>query len=126
MPTRVLPIFTLLLALTAGSAQAQDPAVERADAARHAYEAAEAGVGLGTSTPEEVYQWSRRWLESVKTADAAQATTAVADHLARMEALQIKVRGLTASGMMPAAAEAACTYYVAEARVWEMGAGVRH
>ncbi len=118
MSRRVLPIFALLIAFTAGPALAQDPAAERIDAARQAYEGAVAGVDLGTSTAEEVYQWSRRWLESVKTADKAQAGAAVADHLARMEALQIKVRGLTAGGMMPATADAACRYYVAEARVW--------
>ncbi len=111
-------IFALAVCLAAGSAFAQDAAAERAQAAQQAYEGALASLDMGAGTAEEVYRWSRRWLEATKGAEGAAATDA---HLARMEALQIKVGGLVASGMAPASADVACRYYVAEARVWRGG-----
>jgi len=121
MPIPSLKICTLIVCLTASTAFAQDPASERVQAAQGAYDAAVASLDMGAGTAEEVYRWSRRWLESVKQGDKTLAAVAVSAHLARMEALQVKVTGLVAGGMVPGSADAACRYYVAEAKVWNGG-----
>lgn len=112
-------LTAVLVTACTGTAQAQqDPATTRIEAAQQAYEDAAQSLDMGTSTPEDVYRWSKRWLESVKLRDPESAAGAVPEHRARMEALKTKVDGLIASGMMPPSAGAACRYYVAEAAQW--------
>ena len=111
--------ITLVLGCLAPSpaalAQDVDAVVE---AARTVYGAQVEALQVGMTTPEDVYLWSMRWLVAVKKRDPAAADQALGDHLARMEELATKVGAQVDSGLLPAAARAACVYYVAEARLW--------
>jgi hypothetical protein len=118
MTLRVTKIVALIVCLAASHAFAQDATALRVQAAQQAYEVALADLDRGSGTAEDVYRWSRRWLEATKKAEGAAATDA---HLARMEALQLKVVGLVVVGLTPESAEVACRYYVAEAKVWKGG-----
>lgn len=108
----------LLGCLAAGHAFAQDAAAVRTQSAQQCYEEALADLDKGSGTAEDVYRWSRRWLEATKKADG---TAAIDAHLARMEALQLRVLGLVMVGLTPGSAEVACRFYVAEAKVWRGG-----
>jgi hypothetical protein len=98
----------------AGHAQESSPAA-RAALAHQLYDASLAALSTGTGRPDDVYDWSVRWMR----AELEQhATTATQAHFDRMNTLLARVHGLVAAGMATASAETECEYYVAEARAW--------
>lgn len=118
---RFASVLAILLALGAapaspGHAQSADA---RVTAAHRAYDLARAASESGTGTVEDVYLWSVRWLNSERITAPERANAALVAHLQRMTTLEIEVRARVATGMAPASAEAACAYYVAEARAWQ-------
>lgn len=68
------------------------------DAARHAYELAEAGLSAGTSSPEAVYLWSVRWMASQADSCPSCGSSSTTAHLDRMRALARRVAAMVAAG----------------------------
>jgi len=112
---RILIVAVVLGAwLSPTSARAQDATL--VEAASAVYAAQAEAFAAGMATPEDVYTWSVRWLAAVK---GQQPDAALADHLARMEALAARAEEQVAAGMIAPAVQAACRYYVLEARAWK-------
>jgi hypothetical protein len=113
-----LALLAVLSVAAPVAAQGASPAAARIAAASRAFGAARSGFQAGTTQLDEVYVWSIRWLESERASSPSRAPAATRAHLDRMLALQADVRSRVAAGLATPAAEAACEYYVAEARVW--------
>jgi hypothetical protein len=118
-PGLVLAItLALLLAgarpATAGSAHP----TARAAAAGRVYAAALVSYAAGTLPLDTVYLWSVRWLEAER---AAGTPVAAAEHLRRMQELELRVRQRTAAGVAPALEKVAVEYYRLEAEAWAAG-----
>ncbi len=100
------------------------PAKERVDAARKAFEGywrmLRHGTGGTRGDPETIYVWSRRWMEAQQALsnDKAATRAAVHAHLDRMKELE-KVFASLARAQQGTQADAdAGRYYRAEAEVW--------
>lgn len=99
---------------------------ELRDAAQQAYEAAKNQYEAGTSTPQEVCQWSRHWFEAEQFADLSRdARVAAANaHLSRMQTLERDVKAkadIGAKGGSELNWQAARYYRIeAEQLVWRM------
>lgn len=91
----------------------------RVTTAHRAYDLARAASAAGSGSVEDVYVWSVRWMNAERTASPDRTNAALLAHLQRMTTLETEVRARVATGMAPASAEAACAYYVAEARAWQ-------
>ncbi|MBN8613451.1 MAG: hypothetical protein J0L92_22850 [Deltaproteobacteria bacterium] len=111
-------LFSLALSPASPVAYAQNVDT-RVTTAHRAYDLARAASASGMATTEEVYVWSVRWLDAERLAAPDRAQAAVMAHLSRMTTLEAEVRARVATGSAPASAEAACAYYVAEARAWQ-------
>jgi len=92
-------------------AQAATPS-PRAAAAQQAFKLHEAALQGGGSSAEDVYTWSRRWLD----AERATNGSAAKDHLTRMKSLDAAVQKSVSAGSATRADGAACAFYVAEAK----------
>jgi len=107
----------VIAAVPAGAQETPaDPAAEMAAAAQEAYQHAAAGVALGNVLPEEVYRWSRRWMEAETGRDPSSSAAQAQAHLERMRKLQGDFDQAIAAGMAIPAAGAMTRYYVAEAQ----------
>jgi hypothetical protein len=102
----------------------QKLAKKRVEAARHAYEAAWAAFkpfDLSKGDGENVYRWSRRWMESERhlATTKAKRVAAFESHLERMKKLEKEVHdyGLL-HNTIPVLQMAATTFYRAEAETW--------
>ncbi len=114
-----LGCLAVLLLLAAGTASAQDdPRAVCEDAARDAYQAANAELDAGMGDVEAVYRWSKRWLQALSEKDPAAKRPALEAHQTRMQALQTKATTLVQTGMLKGSAARACDYYAAEAAAW--------
>jgi bla regulator protein blaR1 len=91
----------------------------RLRAARRAYEQTlEAFRAGATRDVEQIYRWSRRWLEAQQgLSGRAKDAAAVKDHLARMMDLGKIIEAQYKAGVATAADVAAAEYYRAEAEV---------
>lgn len=97
-------------------------AKERLRAARHAYEVVWARFkpfDLSKGDGEDVYRWSRRWMESERDFATTKAgrVAAVRGHVERMKKLEQEVR-MYARGTIPFRQLAATQFYRAEAELW--------
>jgi hypothetical protein len=94
-------------------------AQSRADAAAKVYPEALMSWRNGTTVGlEEVYQWSVRWLAA--TLDAAgKPAPALADHLKRMQELELQVIDRNHAQLVSAQEVDAAGYYRAEAELWQ-------
>jgi hypothetical protein len=133
MPWRILPpvaVACILLGAKAcvatggGAAGKQEPTKERLEAARHAYNESWRRFkpfDLSKGDGENVYRWSRRWMEAERAVATTQAqrAAAVERHLERMKKLEREVHdyGLIHS-TIPVLGMAATTFYRAEAETW--------
>jgi hypothetical protein len=102
--------------------ETKEPAKERLDAARNAYEFAWNAFkpfDLSKGEGEKVYRWSRRWMESERGMATTKAERVVAfqSHLERMKKLEEEVHGYAGS-TIPLQQMAATTFYRAEAETW--------
>jgi hypothetical protein len=100
----------------------KEPAREQADAARLAYEAAWAKFkpfDLSKGDGEDVYRWSRRWMEAERDLARGRSARAAAlrRHFERMKELEGEVQ-MYARGTIPFQPLAATRYYRAEAERW--------
>jgi hypothetical protein len=112
-------LFVVCLSSAAGPIVRAQNVDARVTTAHRAYDLARAASATGTGTTEEVYVWSVRWLNAERLASPDRAQAALMGHLSRMTTLEAEVRARVATGAAPASAEAACAYYVAEARAWQ-------
>lgn len=95
---------------------------ERSRAARHAYEAVWAKFqpfDLSKGDGEDVYRWSRRWMEAERerATSAAERVAAARGHFERMKKLEQEVQGY-ARGTIPFQQLACTQFYRAEAELW--------
>ncbi|NUP09735.1 MAG: hypothetical protein HOW73_27125 [Polyangiaceae bacterium] len=100
-----------IAAAVLGSRRAEAAPPSKAQAAKAAFSATEADFRAGRATAEDVYLWSKRWLEAERTSNAAAAK----DHLARMKALEATVKANLQTGTSTKTDAFRCAYYVVEA-----------
>ncbi|MCX5742553.1 MAG: hypothetical protein NT062_08660 [Proteobacteria bacterium] len=90
---------------------------DRAEMAAKVFPLVLASFEAGKATPEAVYQWSVRWLDA--DLDRAKGkSTPLADHAARMFALEAEAKKQVAAGILQALKGEASTYYRIEAELW--------
>jgi hypothetical protein len=97
-------------------------AKERGRAARNAYEAVWAKFkpfDLSKGDGEDVYRWSRRWMEAERQMAKSQTerVAALQGHFKRMKKLEQEVQ-MYARGTIPVQQLAATQFYRAEAELW--------
>jgi hypothetical protein len=97
-------------------------AKKRVDSARNAYEPAWAEFkpfDLSKGDGENVYCWSRRWMESERdiATTKAERVAALQGHFERMKKLEEEVNGYS-RGTIPVQQLAATRFYRAEAEGW--------
>jgi hypothetical protein len=100
----------------------QKLAEERGRAARHAYEAVWEKFkpfDLSKGDGEDVYRWSRRWMEAEREVakSKAERVAALQGHFERMKKLEQEVQ-MYARGTIPFQQLAATQFYRAEAELW--------
>ena len=88
-----------------------EAATSKATAAKAAFNAVETDFRGGLATCEDVYVWSRRWLDAERSSNASAAK----DHLARMKALETRVKASFNAGTSKNTDVLRCAFYVAEA-----------
>lgn len=114
----VVAAFALVVLVSAPDAFAQQtPQAARIVAASQAYELTHAGFASGIRDPEDVYRWSVRWVASARDGAPPGPAPFIA-HLERMITLQRETHQRVTSGFLSPIADAACVYFVAEARAW--------
>jgi hypothetical protein len=101
---------------------AEKHAEERLDAARNAYESVWTKFkpfDLSKGDGEDVYRWSRRWMEAERdlTTTKAERVAALQGHSQRMKKLEEEVQAY-ARGTIPFQQLAATKFYRAEAETW--------
>jgi hypothetical protein len=96
--------------------QPQKATSKTAEAAKEAYAAFETMYQVGKATTEDVYVWSRRWMDAELKNDPMNKQ-AVEDHWKRMRELHMRVATLHRAGVAGGEAStlAAAEYYLAEA-----------
>jgi hypothetical protein len=95
-------------------------AKDRAAAAEKAYKAADSALKVGRGSVEMVGEWSERWMGAAIDAGTAKKQ-ALADHAARMLALESELtKDVQAGKASPAQLEAA-TFFRIEADYWVAG-----
>ncbi len=104
-------VFLVPIARSTGTAER-----DRLDAANKVFVALEAQYQQGTTTLDDVYVWSVRFMQADRSVNGDSA--AVQAHTARMSSLDSSVQKRVQSGMAPRSDELAARYYLAEARVW--------
>jgi hypothetical protein len=92
----------------------------RVDAAARAYASALARWKAATTTLDQVVAWSHRWLTALRETPlkGAKLKVALAEHLARMQEVQLAVTDAVGKGMATSADADAIAYFVAEAELW--------
>jgi hypothetical protein len=100
----------------------QKLAEERLNAAQNAYDAVWAKFkpfDLAKGDGEDVYRWSRRWMEAERemAKSKAERLTALQGHFERMKKLEQEVQ-MYARGTIPFQQLAATQFYRAEAALW--------
>ena len=127
-PLIMLVAGAVLLGATGSEATGQKSvstrklAEERVSAARNAYEAVWARFkpfDLSKGDGEDVYRWSRRWMEAERkmAKSEAERVAAVQGHADRMKKLEQEVQ-MYARGTIPFQQLAAAQFYRAEAELW--------
>ncbi len=113
-----LALALILLASTAVAApDAKQLAQDRVAAAEKVYQGTVAASKVGGSTPETAYTWSVRWLDA-ELATGKTIKQALADHLARMTALETDVSRGYKTGRVSSHDHAAAMYFRIEAELW--------
>jgi outer membrane protein TolC len=106
-----------------GPAGPQTPAAlakAKVEAAAKAFETAEKSYATGQSTAEQVYLWSRRWLEARRDLadNQAERAAAVEAHLGRLQMLRKTITARYKVGNAPYAEVTGAEFYVVEAELW--------
>jgi hypothetical protein len=127
IPLFVLVVVGALFGATAAgptgdkAVSAKKPGEERLSAARNAYEVVWSKFkpfDLSKGDGEDVYRWSRRWMESERdmAKSKAERVAALQSHFERMKKLEQEVQ-MYARGTIPIQQLAATQFYRAEAEV---------
>jgi hypothetical protein len=125
----VVVVCVLLVAKAAVAVGAEElsqpkPARERLEAARNAYNESWQRFKpftLAKGDGENVYRWSRRWMEAERdvATTRAERVAAVERHLERMKELEQEVHNYgRIHSTIPILEMAATTFYRAEAKTW--------
>jgi hypothetical protein len=111
--------LTGLVAASEGRAAPDPTAAEMVQAAREVYEGSlkQAAVEPERIPLDQLYQWSRRWLEAQRAAsdNKARRIEAYQSHLERMQALEVRMNKLLEAKLLAPFERSAATYYRAEA-----------
>jgi hypothetical protein len=119
-------VLAVLWAATAGAGD-RSPATtlsrlakERRDAARKTYRTTWANYRDGFAGEEQVYRWSKRWLEAERQADPRpdRQLAALRDHWERMRQMEKTVKSLQQARAITTDRVTAAEYYRAEAEMW--------
>jgi hypothetical protein len=121
-----MKILAMLIALAvAGGVATADPSVadlqkQRAELAEKVYKQLVTQLAGASATAETAYAWSVRWMESERdrTADPKARAKAVADHAARMKALEALATARRNQGTMTTTDADAVTFFRVEADLW--------
>ena len=94
-------------------------------AAERAYWGHKASYEAGRATAEDLYLWSRRWMEAAQSAsDRREDKIAAArEHLARMTQMEAVIVTQSETGLASTAAESAAEFYRVEAELLLAAAG---
>jgi hypothetical protein len=117
----MLPLLVLPVLLAAPVPETKAPAEAlraklRAAAETYKLSFSIVKAGRRDALPEDVYRWSRRWMEAAQ--ELGEGKAAAEAHLERMRELKRLVKALLEGGLATALEAAAADYYVAEAEGW--------
>jgi hypothetical protein len=113
-----LLLIVAVLAAPRTSRAGGNLAKARADAASKAFTIAKSGLSVGVTTTEVTCAWSLRLYQAEK---AVGTSSAAAEHLARMQALESEVAARVKTGSAGALDQATATYYRADAEALAAG-----
>jgi hypothetical protein len=99
--------------------------VARLVAARDTYETTKTRIRHGGGLPEELFGWSRRWLDAelALCKDKAARLAAMQDHVKRTREVERLAHAYAKAGQSKAADASASTYYRIEAEIMLLEAG---
>ena len=118
----MLRIVLVLITLASSAVAAPDAkqlASDRVTAAEKVYTGTLAALKIGRATSEAAYVWSTRWLDA-ELANGKAAKQALADHLARMTALETELAKSMQAGTASSTDHDATVYFKLEAGVWAL------
>ena len=119
----MIRIALVVVALLAGSAvaapDAKQLAKDKVTAAEKVYKGTVASIQVGRAVSESAYVWSVRWLEA-EVGAGKPIKQALADHLARMTALEADLAKAKAAGTAHPVDHDATVFYKLEAELWAL------
>lgn len=118
----MLRIALVLIALASPAVAAPDAkqlAKDRVVAAEKVYQGTLTALKSGRATSEAAYVWSTRWLDA-ELATGKAAKQALADHAARMTALEAELAKNMQAGTASTTDHDATVYFKLEAELWAL------